>query len=426
MTHDLGPRPGSAGDRRAPAAADADAASAGVQPAPAATVDIVVPVHNEADGLAGSVRRLVAHLPEAVPYPARITIADNASTDGTWEVAQRLARDVAGVRAVRLEAKGRGRALHHVWSTSDAPVLAYMDADLSTDLAALGPLLAPLVAGHSDVAIGTRHAPAASVARGPKREVLSRGYNLLLRAVLGARFSDAQCGFKAIRADAGELLLPHVEDTGWFFDTELLVLAERAGLRIHEVPVDWVDDAESSVDVVATAVADLRGVWRVLTGLVTGRIPVGDMRAAVARRRAPATPDGPLFVQMVRFGLVGVASTAVHATLFVALREVLAAQAANATSLLIAAVANTAANRHWTFAAGGRGRLTRHYLQALVVFFTALALTSGALAVLHSVEPAPARAVEVVVLVGAAVSATLLRFVALRRWVFRVSDRRDA
>ena len=128
------------------------------------------------------------------------------------------------------------------WSASDAQVLAYCDVDLSTDLAALLPLVAPLISGHSDLAIGTRLSPSSRVVRGAKREFISRAYNLLLRGTLAARFSDAQCGFKAIRADVARRLLPLVEDTGWFFDTELLVLAERAGLRIHEVPVDWVDD----------------------------------------------------------------------------------------------------------------------------------------------------------------------------------------
>ena len=147
--------------------------------------------------------------------------------------------------------KGRGRALRAAWTASDAQVLAYCDVDLSTDLAALLPLVAPLISGHSDLAIGTRLARDSRVVRGAKREFISRCYNLILRGTLAARFSDAQCGFKAIRGDVAQRLLPLVEDTGWFFDTELLVLAERAGLRIHEVPVDWVDDPDSSVDIVA-------------------------------------------------------------------------------------------------------------------------------------------------------------------------------
>src|SRR5206468_5265691 len=146
-------------------------------------------------------------------------------------VARALAATLPGVTAVHLDAKGRGRALRAVWSGSVSEVVAYMDVDLSTDLAALLPLVAPLVSGHSDVAIGTRLSRGAYVVRGPKRELISRGYNFLLRATLGARFSDAQCGFKALRTDCAKALLPLVRDDDWFFDTELLVLAERAGLR---------------------------------------------------------------------------------------------------------------------------------------------------------------------------------------------------
>src|SRR3954468_1267286 len=205
-------------------------------------VEVVVPVLNEEADLAPSIRRLVTHLRETFPYRFLVTIADNGSTDDTPAIACSLVADLPDVRWVRLPEKGRGNALSAVWSHSSAPVLAYLDVDLSTDLAALLPLVAPLISGHSDLAIGTRLAHGSRVVRGPKREVLSRGYNLLLRRTLGVRFTDAQCGFKAIRRDAAELLLPSVQDGGWFFDTELLVLAERAGLRIHEVPVDWVDD----------------------------------------------------------------------------------------------------------------------------------------------------------------------------------------
>jgi hypothetical protein len=158
-----------------------------------------------------------------------------------------------------------------------------MDVDLSTDLNALLPLVAPLLSGHSDVAIGTRLAPGSRVVRGPKRELISRSYNLLLRTVLGVGFSDAQCGFKAIRAAQARQLLPLVEDRGWFFDTELLVLAERAGLRIHEVPVDWIDDTDSRVDIVATALGDLRGMARVGYGLATGAIKVPQLRGTAFR-----------------------------------------------------------------------------------------------------------------------------------------------
>jgi putative flippase GtrA len=393
-------------------------------PDTAPVLDVVVPVYNEQADLEGCVLRLHEHLTRSFPYPFRITVADNASTDGTLEIAYGLAGQLPGVRAVHLEQKGRGRALRAVWSESDAAVMAYMDVDLSTDLNALLPLVAPLISGHSDLAIGSRLSRGSRVVRGPKREIISRCYNLILRGTLSARFSDAQCGFKAIRSDVAARLLPLVEDTGWFFDTELLVLAERAGLRIHEVPVDWVDDPDSRVDIVATAVADLKGVWRVSRALATGRLPLADLRRQFGREPLePATPGVPagLTRQLVRFAGVGVASTLAYLLLYVALRVVVGAQVANLLALLVTAVANTAANRRLTFGVSGRRGAGRHQAQGLVVFGLGLALTSGSLALLHAVSATPARFVELTVLVAANLVATLLRFLLLRVWVFRTA-----
>src|SRR5258708_8888750 len=189
-------------------------------------VDVVVPVFNEATDLARNVRRLRAYLDRWFPYSARVTIADNGSTDGTWDVARSLAAQLPDVRALHLDAKGRGRALRAAWVTSDAEVLAYTDVDLSTGLGALESLVTPLLAGQSDVAIGSRLAPGARVVRGPRREIISRGYNLLLRMTLVTRFRDAQCGLKALRADVARRLLPEVADGAWFFDTQLLRLRQ--------------------------------------------------------------------------------------------------------------------------------------------------------------------------------------------------------
>jgi putative flippase GtrA len=384
------------------------------QPPGAAKVEIVVPVRNEERDLGPSVRRLRSYLADAFPCTARITIADNGSSDGTWAQALALAADVSGVRAVRIERPGRGGALRSVWLASEADVCAYMDVDLSTDLNALLPLVAPLLSGHSDVAIGTRLARGARVIRGPKREIISRCYNLLLHATLGTRFSDAQCGFKAIRADAARALLPLTADTGWFFDTELLVLAERAGLRIHEVPVDWIDDPDSRVNVVGTAVADLRGIVRLGTGLARGAIQVPALRSPDLRQRPPGGAK-----QLVRFVLVGVASTVAYVLLYLLLRGVLAAQAANAISLLLTAVANTAVNRRVTFGIRGRRHAARHQVRGLIAFGIGLALTSAALAALHASTAQPGRAAELTVLIAANLTATLVRFVLYRGWVFR-------
>jgi putative flippase GtrA len=358
----------------------------------AAQVEIVVPVKDEERDLERSVTRLRAYLTDSFPFTAHVTIADNGSNDGTWAIAARLAQQRPGVSAVRLAAPGRGRALRAIWSVSDCDVLAYMDVDLSTDLNALLPLVAPLLSGHSDLAIGTRLARGARVVRGPRREFISRGYNLLLQATLGARFSDAQCGFKAIRRECAADLLPRTQDSAWFFDTELLVLAERAGLRIHEVPVDWTEDPDSRVDVRATAAADLRGIVR-----MGGRH------------------------RLVRFAAVGVASTAAYVLLYLGLRQVLAAQAANAISLLVTAIANTAVNRRVTFGIAGRRHAVRHQARGLMAFAAGLALTSGALAGLHAVAPTAGQAAELSVLLAASLAATLLRFGLYRSWVFRGS-----
>jgi glycosyltransferase involved in cell wall biosynthesis len=368
-----------------PAARRRSAGLAGAAP----TIDVVVPAFNEQASLERSVRSLHRYLAAELPFSWRIVIADNASTDATAAIAAALASELSGVELLRIDRKGRGRALREAWSRSDAQVVCYMDVDLSTDLRGLLPLVAPLLSGHSDVAIGTRLARSARVVRGPKRELISRSYNRLLRTVLRARFSDAQCGFKAVTATAAKSLLSDVRDDGWFFDTELLVLAQRRGLRIHEVPVDWVDDPDSRVEIVRTAIEDLRGVARLAAA-------------------------GPV----VRFMGVGVLSTIAYAALYLLLRGALGAGSANAVALALTAVANTAANRRLTFGVRGRAGLLRHHARGALVYGLTLGLTSLALASLQRIDPAPAPAVELAVLVLAGAAATITRYVALRTWVF--------
>ena len=259
-------------------------------PAAAPDVEIVVPVYNEAAGLDRSIRRLHRFLTDGFPFTWRIVDRRQRERRRHAGDRRRLADRCRRVSHLRLEQKGRGRALRAAWKASPARVVAYMDVDLSTDLRGLLPLVAPLLSGHSDLAIGSRLATGSRVVRGPKRELISRSYNRILRTVLRAKFSDAQCGFKAVRRDVLDTLMDDVQDDGWFFDTELLVLAQRRGLRIHEVPVDWVDDPDSRVNIVRTAVTDLKGVARLL---VAGTV--------------------------ARFMAVGVASTLAYALLYVLL-----------------------------------------------------------------------------------------------------------
>ncbi|UEL27541.1 bifunctional glycosyltransferase family 2/GtrA family protein [Pseudarthrobacter sp. L1SW] len=385
-------------------------------------LEIVVPVFNEESVLEKSIIELANYLKLEMPASWQITIADNASTDNTPIIATRLAEIMPNVAYRRLDVKGRGRALRDAWSASTAEVLAYVDVDLSTDLAALPPLVAPLLSGHSDISIGTRLGQSSRVSRGPKREFISRSYNFLLKRTMQVRFSDAQCGFKAIRADVARTLLPHIEDNGWFFDTELLIIAERSGLRIHEIPVDWVDDPDSRVDIKQTAIDDIRGLVRVAGSLLRGSIPVQAIYAELGRRPIVPQSRPSFFGQVIRFGVVGGISTMAFALLFLLFQGPLGAQQANFFALLLTALGNTAANRRFTFGISGPEKLFTQQFQGLVVFALAWSITSSSLLVLHTVAPDSSSTMELVTLTGANILATLMRFVLLRIWVFRLRN----
>jgi putative flippase GtrA len=378
-----------------------------------AAVEIVVPVFDEAAVLDRSIRALHDYLADRFPLPWLITIVDNASTDATWEHAAALHADLPDVQAMRLGAKGRGRALRAAWSQSPAPVVAYMDVDLSTNLDALLPLVAPLLSGHSDVAIGTRLAAGARVTRGPKREAISRTYNLILRTTLHSGFSDAQCGFKAVRREVAQALLPLIEDQGWFFDTELLVLAEHNGLRIHEVPVDWVDDPDSRVDIVRTATDDLKGVGRMLRRFARdqGWIEPSSLEA-------DAVVATELGGQLVRFASVGAVSTLLFAVLFAAFYGPVGAIAATVAALAVSSAANTAANRRLTFARRGRRGLRRHWSAAAALSLLPLGLDLVAIAAATAAGVTSTAGLLVALTVANAL-ASVGRFVGLRRWMGR-------
>jgi len=244
-----------------------------------ALVNLTLPVFNESTQLAESLRRVLAFLSLQAQYEWEVVIADNGSTDGTGEVAKRVKvegrmknAETGGlatgiqIRVVRLEQAGRGRSLKEVWLGSEAAVLSSMDVDLSTDLAHLPELIEVVASGRYDLAVGSRLLPESRTTRGWKRELISRTYNRLLQVGLSLRVRDAQCGFKAISRRAAQALLPQVRDTGFFFDTELLVLAQRGEWRVRELPVRWVDDPDSRVRLWQTIWQDLKGVWRMRKG----------------------------------------------------------------------------------------------------------------------------------------------------------------
>jgi glycosyltransferase involved in cell wall biosynthesis len=237
-----------------------------------ATIDVVVPVLNEAHVLEKSVERLRSHLHAHLRYGWRVVIVDNGSTDGTRQIAERLAASFPDVRFLHLLQRGRGRALRSAWLQSDADVACYMDVDLSTDLNHVPELIDAIVQEGYDIAVGSRLSRESRTRRSFRREFISRTYNLLVKSVLFTRFTDAQCGFKAVSREVVERIVPQVEDQSWFFDTELLVLAEKQGYRIKDIPVLWIEDDDSRVRIVQTAWDDIQGVLRLVSHLWLRRL----------------------------------------------------------------------------------------------------------------------------------------------------------
>ncbi|MBZ5495949.1 MAG: glycosyltransferase family 2 protein [Acidobacteriia bacterium] len=252
-------------------------------------VDVVIPVLNEAHVLEASVATVREFLQKQVGFKWRIVVVDNGSTDGTLKVAENLAETFDDVACVHLKERGRGRALRESWRVSTADIVLYTDVDLSTELAALPKLVYALGREGYDIAIGSRLAKGANTKRCLKREITSRAYNVILKCLLFVKFKDAQCGFKAVTRRIVEDLVPQVKDQSWFFDTELLVLAERRGYRIKEIPVTWIEDDDSRVRIVPTAWEDMKGVFRLRWLFVKEKLArVGTLKPGKAHERPPA------------------------------------------------------------------------------------------------------------------------------------------
>lgn len=248
-----------------------------------ARVDVVIPVLNEAHVLEKSVAVVHDFLEKNAMFRWRIVIVDNGSTDGTFDIARNLARTYSAVEFIHLKEKGRGRALREAWQASSSDVVLYIDVDLSPELAALPKLVDALLREGYDLATGSRLLKSSKTKRSLKREIISRAYNHFLKTVLFTKFSDAQCGFKAVTRDAVKALVPQVRDQGWFFDTELLVLAEKQGYKIRDIPITWIEDDDSRVKIIPTALKNIRGILRLRWTLSKRRL-----KSLVSRR--PRTP----------------------------------------------------------------------------------------------------------------------------------------
>jgi glycosyltransferase involved in cell wall biosynthesis len=240
-----------------------------------ATVDLVIPVYNEERALPHSIRKLTEFLKANLDNPWQVIIADNASTDSTRAVSERLCQECQAVSYLYLPQKGRGRALRAAWLKSNADIVSYMDADLSTDLAHFLQLIQALESGYH-IAIGSRLSKDSRVTRSFTREVISRSYNLMIKGLFFTSFEDAQCGFKALTRQAARAIVPRIENNNWFFDTELLLIAAKRGYRIKSIPVKWDDDPTSTVKVLRTATEDVKGLLRLRFGGIPQTPPPED------------------------------------------------------------------------------------------------------------------------------------------------------
>ncbi len=259
--------------------------AAGPQSNAATTLDVVIPVLNEAHVLEKSVRTVRDYLRANMPYRWRIVVANNGSTDGTDKVAEKLVAAFPGeVAHMLFNQRGRGRALRIAWTESRADICCYTDVDLSTDLVHLRPLIDAIAVDGFDLSTGSRLMRESNIERGFKRDVISRLYNIFVKLVLRTNFSDAQCGFKAVSRRVIDQVVPLVKDQGWFFDTELLTLSEKLGFRIKDVPVRWIDDDDSRVKIVSTAWEDIKGVFRVRRALASILRDAGNARPKVEQR----------------------------------------------------------------------------------------------------------------------------------------------
>jgi len=378
-------------------------------------VEIVVPTYNEASAVEASVTRLRQYLDESFPFRTVVTVADNGSNDGTSLVAERLASTMSGVQALILARKGRGYALRAAWSASEADVVGYMDADLSTSLSALLPLVGSVLSGHSDLAVGTRLARGSRVVRGPRRELLSRAYGHIVRLSLRSHVSDFQCGFKAMRRTSALQILPLIEDEEWFFDTELIVTAERLGLRVSETPVEWTDDPESSVDIIHTALDDLRGIWRMTWGR---RL----RHRRSARTAAPPPVNQATADELLSFAGVGVLSSLTYLLLFAAAWSALGPWLANASALAFCTLINTTLHRSLARRSHGAESGTTgppsFFVVVAVLYGVSLVATTAAIA-LANVVAGSSLLIDALAATLASCVAALLRFSLLRGWAFR-------
>jgi len=224
-------------------------------------INITIPVYNEEKRMGDNVLKLYHYIKSSLKYPFEIIIADNGSTDNTPAIAKQLSYKYPEIKLLHIEQKGKGIAINTSWSRSKADILSFMDVDLSADLKHFQQLIDAILKDGYDITIGSRLITHKKVKRSLKREIISRCYSFLLKLAFFVKFHDAPCGFKAIKKEAADRLLPLINDAGWFFDSKLLIIGEKLGFKIKEIPIEWIDDPGSKVNIPGTAYEYLKAIF---------------------------------------------------------------------------------------------------------------------------------------------------------------------
>lgn len=230
-------------------------------------VEFCLPIYNEEKIIEKNVLKIVNFCKEKnLPFNWRVIIVNNGSKDNSLAISQKLSADNKQIGYTTILEPGRGQALKKYWLTSNADVVAYMDADLAVSLNNIIDLINPFVNNEADLVIGSRMMPGATIKRSFIRELISQSCNILYRLIIGNNISDTQCGFKAIKTEVFKKIAPYIEDNKWFFDTEIISFTHHLGYKIKEVPVNWeenrYDERKSKVNLLKDSFIHLKNLLR--------------------------------------------------------------------------------------------------------------------------------------------------------------------
>jgi len=229
---------------------------------------VVLPARNEELIIRDNVLRLYEYMQGAFPNDDwKIVVSDNNSSDRTAEIVKELAEKHARIEYLLVTVVGKGAAVKNAWEKYSSDVYMFMDSDLATDIHGIPMLVEPLRLETSDIACGSRFLRESAVERSLIRRVTSFGYRLVVKLLLSIKVRDLPCGFKAINEKAKKALLSKIESDGWFFDSELIILGEKLGLRVQEIPVRWREPIEtgrkSKVKIISLSIEYVKEVVKI-------------------------------------------------------------------------------------------------------------------------------------------------------------------